>query len=162
MIIASPSRRRRVYHQGVSLVYQPQLVAVYHQCEALYIIKPQENTRWRVMIYAFGDDIHADAWWYAKPAAWIKKFRERSSRNFLAAAQGFEPRKWRSQSPLPYRLATPLRCIFSCTLWCGIYYSRKWGKCQAFFESFCAKFVIVEKIAFCPIKFAKRLYFLCK
>jgi len=23
----------------------------YHQCEALYIIKPQENTRWRVMRY---------------------------------------------------------------------------------------------------------------
>ena len=25
------------------------------------------------MICAYGDDIHADAWWYAKPAAWIKK-----------------------------------------------------------------------------------------
>ncbi|MBQ7358353.1 MAG: hypothetical protein IJW65_06435, partial [Clostridia bacterium] len=32
-ILASQSRRRRVYH--------PQLVAVYHQCEALYIIKAQ-------------------------------------------------------------------------------------------------------------------------
>ena len=31
--LASQSRQRRVYH--------PQLVAVYHQCEALYIIKPQ-------------------------------------------------------------------------------------------------------------------------
>ncbi len=37
------SRRRRVYHQGVSLVY--------HQHEVLYIIKPQENARWRVMRY---------------------------------------------------------------------------------------------------------------
>ena len=46
------SRRSRGYH--------PQLVAVYHQCEALYIIKPQENTRWRVMRYspAGADDIH--------------------------------------------------------------------------------------------------------
>jgi len=31
--LASQSRRRRVYH--------PQLVAVYHQHEVLYIIKPQ-------------------------------------------------------------------------------------------------------------------------
>ena len=33
---------------------------VYHQGEALYIIKPQKYTL-RVMIYAYGDDIHADA-----------------------------------------------------------------------------------------------------
>jgi len=32
-ILASQSRQRRVYH--------PQLVAVYHQHEVLYIIKPQ-------------------------------------------------------------------------------------------------------------------------
>ena len=81
---------------------------------------------------------------------------------FLSAAQGFEPRKWRSQSPLPYRLATPLRCIFCCTLRCGIYYSRKWGICQYFFESFCEKIANFEKLSFCMRKFAKRLYFLCK
>ena len=28
-------------HHGVSRVYHPQLVAVYHQSEGLYIIKPQ-------------------------------------------------------------------------------------------------------------------------
>jgi hypothetical protein len=39
-------------NQGVSLVYHPQLVAVYHQHEVLYIIKPQGNTRWRVMRYS--------------------------------------------------------------------------------------------------------------
>ena len=41
-------------------VYHPQLVAVYHQCEALYLIKPQENARWRVMRYspAGADDMH--------------------------------------------------------------------------------------------------------
>jgi len=46
------SRRRRVYH--------PQLVAVYHQHEVLYIIKPQENARWRVMRYSpkGADDMH--------------------------------------------------------------------------------------------------------
>ena len=38
----------------------------YHQCEALYIIKPQEDARYRVMIYnkgrhqsAFVDEMHA-------------------------------------------------------------------------------------------------------
>ena len=43
-----------------SLVYHPQLVAVYHQHEVLYIIKPQADTRWRVMRYspAGADDIH--------------------------------------------------------------------------------------------------------
>ena len=37
-----------------SLVYHPQLVAVYHQNEVLYIIKPQEDARWRVMRYNGG------------------------------------------------------------------------------------------------------------
>ena len=40
------SRRRRAYHQGVSLVY--------HQHKVLNIIKPQENARWRVMRYKGG------------------------------------------------------------------------------------------------------------
>ena len=41
-------------------VYIIRRKAVYHQGEALYIIKPQRYTL-RVMIYAFGDDIHANA-----------------------------------------------------------------------------------------------------
>ena len=41
-------------------VYIIRRKAVYHQGEALYIIKPQRYTL-RVMIYAFGDDIHAGA-----------------------------------------------------------------------------------------------------
>ena len=46
------SRRRRVYY--------PQLVAVYHQPVGLYIIKLQEDARWRVMRYSpkGADDIH--------------------------------------------------------------------------------------------------------
>ena len=28
------------------------LAVVYHQHEVLYLIKPQEDTRWRVMIYS--------------------------------------------------------------------------------------------------------------
>ena len=55
------SRRRRVYHQGVSLVY--------HQHEVLYIIKPQVRCTLK------RDEIQPHrGWWYAKPAAWIKKF----------------------------------------------------------------------------------------
>ena len=47
-------------NQGASLVYHPQLVSVYHQHGVLYIIKPQENTRWRVMRYSptGADDMH--------------------------------------------------------------------------------------------------------
>ena len=47
-------------NQGESLVYHPQLVAVYHQHEVLYLIKPQEYAP-SVMRYAYGDDIHAKA-----------------------------------------------------------------------------------------------------
>ena len=52
--------RRCVINQRLAVVYHPQLVAVYHQCGALYIIKPQGNTRWRVMRYSpkGADDIH--------------------------------------------------------------------------------------------------------
>ena len=47
-------------NQGVSLVYHPQLVAVYHQPVGLDIIKPQVDARWRVMRYSpeGADDIH--------------------------------------------------------------------------------------------------------
>ena len=53
------SRQSRVYH--------PQLVAAYHQCGALYIIKPQENARGCVMRYspAGADDIRM----YTSPQA---------------------------------------------------------------------------------------------
>ena len=36
-------------NQGASLVYHPQLVAVYHQTEDLDIIKPQEDARDRYL-----------------------------------------------------------------------------------------------------------------
>ena len=39
-------------NHAVRRVYHPQLVAVYHQHEVLYIIKPQEDARWRVMRYS--------------------------------------------------------------------------------------------------------------
>ena len=47
-------------NHAVRRVYHPQLVAVYHQNEVLYIIKPQENARWRVMRYSpkGADDMH--------------------------------------------------------------------------------------------------------
>ena len=58
--LAFESRRRRVYHRcEASYIINSEGIA-YHQNEVLYIIKPQIYTL-RVMIYAFGDDIHADA-----------------------------------------------------------------------------------------------------
>ena len=66
---ASQSRRRRVYHQNEVLYIT--------KAKALYIIKPQENTRWRVMRYKGGSPplmiSTALPWWYTKPAVWIKK-----------------------------------------------------------------------------------------
>ena len=41
-------------NHGESRVYHPQLVAVYHQTEGLDIIKPQVDTRCRVMRYKGG------------------------------------------------------------------------------------------------------------
>ncbi|MBO5930886.1 MAG: hypothetical protein J6Q70_01465 [Clostridia bacterium] len=43
-----------------SLVSHPHLVAVYHQHEVLYLIKPQVDARWHVMRYSpkGADDMH--------------------------------------------------------------------------------------------------------
>ncbi len=41
-------------NQGAALHIIRSLSAVYHQPDGLYIIKPQENTRWRVMRYKGG------------------------------------------------------------------------------------------------------------
>jgi len=82
---ASKSRRRRVYH--------PQLVAVYHQHEVLYIIKPQEDARWRVMRYKGG--LPPLMICTALRAAMIcqacgldKKIRILTNADFLAGAEG--------------------------------------------------------------------------
>ena len=48
----------------------------YHQHGVLYIIKPQADTRWRVMRYSpkgWWYTPHLVRWWYTKPAAWINK-----------------------------------------------------------------------------------------
>ena len=48
---------------------------VYHQHEVLYIIKPQENTRWRVMRYEGGSavvgDIHRTPRDDNMPSLWL-------------------------------------------------------------------------------------------
>ena len=51
---------------------------------------------------------------------------------FLAGVQGFEPRKWRSQSPLPYRLATP-QCVGFVLTTC-ILYQKKFGLSIGFWK----------------------------
>ena len=47
-------------NQGEALYIINSEGIAYHQNKVLYIIKPQEYTP-SVMIYAYGDDIHADA-----------------------------------------------------------------------------------------------------
>ena len=96
---ASKSRRRRVYH--------PQLVAVYHQCEALYIIRPKvwiSSSRRKMHANAWWDATKADfglpLWWYAphfvrrwyvKPAAWIKKSESLRFRIFWQGQKDLKP-----------------------------------------------------------------------
>ena len=47
-------------NQGESLYIINSVGIAYHQHKVLYIIKPQENTRWRVMRYSpkEADDMH--------------------------------------------------------------------------------------------------------
>ena len=49
-----------------SIVYNQRLAVVYHHCERGYSL--------RLMIYTFGDEIHAKAWWYTIAFAMDKKF----------------------------------------------------------------------------------------
>ena len=53
---------------------------------------------------------------------------------FLAGAQGFEPRKWRSQSPLPYRLAMPQNIPLILTTY--VLYQKEIGLSIAFSKIF--------------------------
>ena len=83
----SKSRQSRVYH--------PQLVAVYHQHEVLYIIKPQIDARWRVMRYKGG--LPPLMICTALRAAMIcqacgldKKILVPKNEDFLAGAQGLD------------------------------------------------------------------------
>ena len=65
----------------------------YHQCEALYIIKPQENTRWRVMRYspAGADDMHDCVVMICQACGLDKKILVPKNEDFLAGAGGLEP-----------------------------------------------------------------------
>lgn len=61
----------------------------------------------------------------------------------LAGVEGFEPSKWRSQSPMPYHLATPQ---YYFVLYCRDnvdYYITLKSDCQAFFEIFFDIFLLV-------------------
>ena len=59
------SHRRCVYHQFRRNCISPKQRFVYHHCERLYNL--------RLMIYAFGDDIHTKVWWYTIAFAMDKK-----------------------------------------------------------------------------------------
>ena len=95
------SRRSRVYH--------PQLVAVYHQHEVLYIIKPQVDASWRVMRYKGATrpwwyTPRFARWWYAKPAAWINKKRTFGRQKFSFCWWGKVDSDHRSQWQQIYSL----------------------------------------------------------
>ena len=55
---------------------------VYHHCERRYSL--------RLMIYTYGDEIHAHAWWYAIAFAMDKK-RQVETCRFLVDPRGIEP-----------------------------------------------------------------------
>lgn len=57
-------------------------------------------------------------------------------KRYLAGVEGFEPSKWRSQSPMPYHLATPQYSLsYHCRDNVDYYITLK-SRCQAFFEIF--------------------------
>ena len=58
----------RVYHQFRRNCISSMRSIVYHHCERGYSL--------RLMIYTFGDEIHAKAWWYTIAFAMDKKIRQ--------------------------------------------------------------------------------------
>lgn len=57
-------------------------------------------------------------------------------KRYLAGVEGFEPSKWRSQSPMPYHLATPQYSLsYHCRDNVDYYITLK-SRCQAFFKIF--------------------------
>ena len=95
-------------NQGVSLVYHPQLVAVYHQHEVLYIIKSQAKcTLARDEIQpqrGWWYTPHVVRQWYTKPAAWINKKRTFGRQKFSFCWWGMVDSDHRSQWQQIYSL----------------------------------------------------------
>jgi hypothetical protein len=64
-----------VFAYSFELLTKSRRRRVYHPCEALYIIKPQENTRWRMMRYNNGSavvgDIHRTPRGDDMPSLWL-------------------------------------------------------------------------------------------
>ena len=65
-----------------------------NHAEGVYIIKPQENARWRVMRYSpkGADDIHDCVMMIYQACGLDKKILVPKNEDFLAGALGFEPR----------------------------------------------------------------------
>ena len=62
------------------IVYRQRIAVVYHQCESKYNL-------W-LMIYPFGDNMHANARWYTIAFAMDKKFDKSKLVEFLS--MGYE------------------------------------------------------------------------
>ena len=74
-----------------SRVWNPQLVSVWNQHEVLNVINPKEDTRWRVMPYAFGDYILTCGEITCQSFGLDRKKTVRKRSFFLAPPAGLEP-----------------------------------------------------------------------
>ena len=88
----------RVYHQDGVLHIINSAGIVYHHCERIYSL--------RLMIYTFGDEMHACAWWYTIAFAMDKKSTGRNLSIFGAGkrARTFTVSQWilnPSRLPIP-------------------------------------------------------------
>ena len=64
-VVEQDSRKlNHLYHITPVACISSKRSFVYHQHKVLYIIKSQGNTRWRVMIYTFGDEMRLTAMIY--------------------------------------------------------------------------------------------------
>ena len=105
-----------------SIVYHPQLVAVYHQTAGRYTLARDEIQPRRGWWYT----PHFARWWYTKPAAWINKKRTFGRQKFSFCWWGMVDSDHRSQWQQIYSLP-PLAAReiphMKSALRCGLFWS---------------------------------------
>ena len=104
-------------NQGVSLVYHPELVAVYHQHEVLYIIiaKVIQPSVDDIRLWRWYPDLRSDD--MPLLSQWIKKYCRKMYpflQYFLARPEGFEPTT--NGIGIRYSIRTELRAEAFCVL----------------------------------------------
>ena len=94
------SRHSRGYHQFRRNCISPTRSVVYHQAADRCTLKRDEIQPQRGWWYA----PRFARWWYAKPAAWIKKFDKLKLVEFFGRDSRTRTYECQSQSLVPYRL----------------------------------------------------------